>query len=708
MCGMNPIVKIFKKLAKIYFCVKFDCLKSLEDFANKDHYFNNKLLTCKVQFKTEQYMQEQFELFLKPRRVFISMVPKTTTKNQVKKKFTNFGAIEDISLNINENSSYNYSFIVYENFQSAINAIEAKTLTIAKGKDVKIILARPKVSNKFIELVKSPLNSMVKDIIMDNVPFDHQDFYKVYQSTYDINWSNPDKNIYEQKQGGSYNKNNSSEEKIPTGFQSVEEKHNVVYIKDEVIKDLDEILFDHSDLRLKNCNHQGAVYVRKDNLQSNDDYSKQKNAHDCNYLPETFDNNTIQQYEPDNAKSLSLNKGKQKNAKKKARKLRHDYEKFMAQDGKCPFSHLHRKMPNTSDENSPSHFHNNLGKNITQKKYDTTDVEYTLNCNDDNYSQNQSFYSNQQYQYDYANQQNYDLTNQMGNLSLHDDTLHSNYANNYSNIDQPNQESNFTDQYENYEQYDNYDQYRSQGNNRNSNWEVNLQNEEAIGRQNYSDCQKKIHLQQDYNCIDNQDMINYGMNYYNNHYQVKNIDHKDSELNYFEIHESPKKQDMTYDSQYLPYDPTNYTAYRDDVYNNEKNNSNTTSQFQSDYHDDVYYGNQPIKNSNQKNHFSNYNSNQKSTDYYNSCYNEYANKSEYQSNPFSNGQYYYLQDGENYAVISCAKQSFDIDKSHNVIANPMADSTMEQSNGQYCMKQKEEFKNENFSKIEFAYEGQER
>ena len=239
MCGNNQIVKVFRKYSKFYFCIKFKSQQNAVLFADQEHFLGGKQLLCKVVLSQDQFIEEQFSLFLDPKRIFVSMIPKTTTKNQVRKKLVEFGPIVDLQLNINENSSFNFCFINYIDYESTRKAVDTKTLTIAKGKDVKIIFSKPMVHIKFSELVKHPLDSMINDIVMDNVPFDYDEFLNVYKVLYESTGEpNNDEEIFLKDEPVDQN-NNAQDNVVKKG------KRFTLFIDDEIIDDLEEYPYDN-------------------------------------------------------------------------------------------------------------------------------------------------------------------------------------------------------------------------------------------------------------------------------------------------------------------------------------------------------------------------------------------------------------------------------------------------------------------------------
>jgi len=85
-------------------------------------------------------------------RVYASDIPANITNNQIKQKFSQFGAITEIEdAEINEIENYKSVFVTFQNTEDALDAISSKYASIVFGSNpVKICEAVPKKSQIFV------------------------------------------------------------------------------------------------------------------------------------------------------------------------------------------------------------------------------------------------------------------------------------------------------------------------------------------------------------------------------------------------------------------------------------------------------------------------------------------------------------------------------------------------------------------------------
>lgn len=119
----NVIVDARKKLRGFAF-IMFDTIEEAQDFVKKEHWYQGKLLDCKLSLDHNDYIKSSLINIRMPKKVFLDYVPKKFTKEHLTNIFKSFGEVIELITIDKGVSDLCYTYVTFDDFESAEKVVK--------------------------------------------------------------------------------------------------------------------------------------------------------------------------------------------------------------------------------------------------------------------------------------------------------------------------------------------------------------------------------------------------------------------------------------------------------------------------------------------------------------------------------------------------------------------------------------------------------
>lgn len=438
--------------------IKFKNSENKNLFLEKEYLYDGIQLNCKTIIKKQYDLEEYFDKFRFPCKVFIHYIPKDISKKAVEKILSEFGVIVEHTYVIKERQLFNYSFLIFETHESAKKCVENKRFLVENDHYIKVSYAKPKVSKYVLNQIKNKeVGNYIEYLFKEVNVLDPDEFNRLYENAYGNKTKNSQekftknskKDIYELKKPSK--KNSKEENSFSNETGSLKDKNRNQGAKPKKASKEDEE--EKNTSSQMNTNDMYKLNVKKDNMtkinhkgigisQPQSDKIPEINLKDNKYSKTNSlnknSNNTISEDSNDNKKPKR---------KRKTSYFQKESKKVILSKEKAQYENVLEHSPSKKNHNNEQR--ENSLQNIRKQ---STDVQDFSQQNSEHFYPGKPLSQKTNpnyYMYDYGgfqqwHNQGYPMPNNNSSYGYHD-----NYPRNFENQYVVNQ----TQNYDNNESY---------------------------------------------------------------------------------------------------------------------------------------------------------------------------------------------------------------------------------------------------------------